>query len=68
MKAIDRTKIYERFKGLWVAIKEEDEETVVGSGKTLKEALEEARKQGYANPIMTRMPLELHTSIGGILL
>jgi hypothetical protein len=60
--AIDWTPIFEKYKGLWVALKE-DEQTVVGSGKTLEEALEEASTNGYDEPIVTRMPHELMTFI-----
>jgi Family of unknown function (DUF5678) len=41
--AKDWSKIYQKYKGLWVALKD-DEETVVGSGATLKEAIEKAKK------------------------
>ena len=41
-----------------------DEKTVVGSGKTAREALEEARQNGYQDPILTRMPEELVTYVG----
>lgn len=61
--AIDWTKIYTRYKGRWVAMKD-DEQTVVGSGKTAREALEQARAQGYPKPILTRMPNKLVTYIG----
>ena len=61
--AIDWTKIYKKYKGLWVALKD-DEKTVVGSGKTAKEALEKAQKMGYENPILTRMPEQLITYVG----
>jgi hypothetical protein len=61
--AIDWTNIYEQYKGLWVALKE-DEQTVVGSGKTLQEALEEASDNGYDEPIVTRMPKDLTYFIG----
>lgn len=61
--AIDWTKIYKKYKGLWVALKK-DEKTVVASGKTAREALSEARKCGYRNPILTYMPKELVTYIG----
>lgn len=53
--AIDWTKIYKKYKGLWVAL-EKDEKTVLASGKTVKEALEKARKTGYKRPIMLRVP------------
>lgn len=61
--AIDWTKIYKRYKGLWVALKA-DEITVVGSGKTAKEAWAQAQERGYKKPILTRMPEELVTYVG----
>jgi predicted RNase H-like HicB family nuclease len=42
--AIDWSKIYKKYKGLWVALKN-DEKTVVASGKTAKEALNTAREK-----------------------
>ena len=61
--ATDWTKLYEKYKGLWVALLE-DEETVVGSGETLHEAVAEAKKKGYDNPIVARMPEELTAYVG----
>lgn len=61
--SIDWEKIYKKYKGLWVAL-EDDETTVVASGKTAKEALQGARKKGRTNPILTRMPEELTTYVG----
>jgi len=61
--AINWSKIYKKYKGRWVALKK-DEETVVGSGKTAKEAWEEAQKKGYKKPILTHMPKELVTYVG----
>jgi hypothetical protein len=61
--AIDWTKIYKKYKGLWVALLD-DEQTVVGSGKTAKEAWEEAKRKGYKRPILTRMPEKLVTYVG----
>lgn len=60
---IDWTKIYKEYRGLWVALLD-DEKTVVGSGKTAKEAWEEALRKGYKKPILTRMPEELVTYVG----
>ncbi len=60
---IEWTKIYRRFKGLWIALGD-DESTVLGSGKTAREALEKARKKGYEKPILTHMPDRLGTYIG----
>lgn len=63
--AINWSTIYEKYKGLWVAL-EDDEETVIASGKTAKEALEKAKETGYPNPILTHMPNELIGYIGKI--
>lgn len=68
MKAIDRTKAFKSYKGLWVGFGD-DEETVVCSGKTLKEALEEGQKKGYPHPIMAFMHPNLDkTLIGAVLI
>ncbi len=61
--SIDWTKIYTQYKGLWVALKD-DEKTVVASGKTAKEALDKATKKGYPEPILTHMPKELVAYVG----
>ena len=55
---IDWTKIYRKYKGLWVALLD-DEKTVVGSGKTLGDALKKADKKGYKKPIVMRVPTEI---------
>jgi len=60
---IDWTKIYRKYKGLWVALLD-DEKTVVGSGKTLGEALKKAAKKGYKNPIVMRVPTEIIPYVG----
>ena len=61
--AIDWTKIYKKYRGLWVALKN-DEKSVVASGKTAKEAWEKAQKRGYKNPVLTQMPEKLVTYVG----
>lgn len=61
--AINWTKIYKKYGGLWVAL-EDDEQTVIASGKTAKEAWEKAQKRGYKKPILTHMPQELITYVG----
>lgn len=63
MAAIDWSKIYKRYKGLWVAL-QSNEKTVVASGKTAKAAWDRAQKKGYAKPILTRMPSKLVTYVG----
>lgn len=63
MPAIDWSKIYKKYKGLWVALAK-DEITVLASGKTAKEAWDKALLKGYKKPIMTRMPERLITYVG----
>lgn len=57
------TKIYLKYKGLWVALKE-DMRSVISSGKTLKEALEKAKEKGYEKPILFRVPTKVVPYIG----
>ncbi|KKQ90162.1 MAG: hypothetical protein UT12_C0001G0030 [Candidatus Curtissbacteria bacterium GW2011_GWC2_38_9] len=61
--AIDWTKIFKKYKGMWVALKD-DEKTVVASGKTAKEAWEKAQKKGFRKPILTRMPAKIIPYVG----
>lgn len=60
---IDLTKIFKKYKGQWVAFKE-DQKTVIGNGKTAKEAYEKALTKGYKSPILARMPNTLADYIG----
>ena len=61
--AIDWTKIYKKYRGLWVALKRDDI-TVVASGKTLREAAEKAKEKGCTEPIMHKVPTELIPYVG----
>ena len=56
-------KIYQHYRGQWVALAQ-DEETVLASGKTAKEALTKAVSSGYKNPVIAFMPKELLTYVG----
>lgn len=60
---INWTNLQKKYKGLWVALKK-DEKTVVASGKTAKEAWNEAQREGYKKPILSRMPEKLVTYVG----
>ena len=69
MKAINMTPIWKKYKGFWVALKHDNKPTVIGSGKTLKEAMDMALSRGYKRPIMEYMsPNLLKLSIGGAFL
>jgi hypothetical protein len=61
--AIDWTKIYKKYKGLWVAL-QADEQTVIASGKTAKQAWKLAKDKGFSQPVITKMPKELVTYVG----
>ncbi|OGY79589.1 MAG: hypothetical protein A3B74_02315 [Candidatus Kerfeldbacteria bacterium RIFCSPHIGHO2_02_FULL_42_14] len=61
--AIDWRKIYDKYKGLWVAL-EDDQVTVIASGETPQEVLTKARKQGRKKPILFRVPLEIMPYVG----
>ncbi len=61
--AIDWTKIYKKYKGLWVALKE-DKKTVVASGKTVKEVMAKSQRKGFSQPILFRVPIKIIPYIG----
>jgi hypothetical protein len=57
MELTDWTKLYDQYNGLWVALSD-DNETVVGSGMTAKEALDQAHSKGFDNAAITYVPKE----------
>ena len=63
-KALDFTKIVKKYKGRWVALTE-DEKKVVSSGKSAKETLEKAKKEGFKNPILFKVPISILPYVGG---
>jgi len=63
MKAINWKNMREKYKGQWVAL-EDDETTVIASGRTMKEAWRKAQEQGHSEPILAFMPRELVSFAG----
>lgn len=61
--AKDWTTIYKKYKGLWVALAS-DEVTVLGFGKTVKEAIMKAKKKSDQPPFLTRVPNNLSSYVG----
>lgn len=62
-KAIDWSRLQEKYKGLWVALAD-DEATVLAVGKTPKEAWNAARAAGHKKPILASFPEEIITYVG----
>lgn len=61
---IDWTNICKKYKGLWVALLD-DQQTVVGSGGSIEKALAQAKKKGHGDPIIMRVPSKVLPYIGG---
>ena len=61
---IDWTNICKKYKGMWVALLD-DQQTVVGSGNSIAKALKGARKKGHTDPIIMRVPTKVLPYIGG---
>lgn len=59
----DWTDIYEKYKGLWVALLE-DLVTVVGSGKTLQEARRQAENDGHRETYAMFVPEKSFDFVG----
>ena len=66
MTTINWSSIYRKYKGLWVALAQ-DEKTVLATAKNAKEAFDKAKKKGYKDPILTKMPQKLVSYIGSAL-
>lgn len=63
MSIIDWSRIYNKYRGLWVALAE-DETTVISSSKNAQVAYKEAQKKGISIPILLNVPEENLPYIG----
>lgn len=63
--AKDWTKLFKEYKGLWVALAE-DEMTVLGTGKTVKAALIAAKNKSNKMPFLTRIPEKIVSYVGSV--
>lgn len=57
MKALDMTPIIKKYSGYFVALSY-DRKKVLGKGHTPEEALEEAKKKGFNDPMLIKIPNE----------
>ncbi len=54
MKAIDLSQVYEKYRGLWVALINDDE--VISADKSVRKVVEKAKKKGYEHPTLFKVP------------
>ena len=59
----DWTEICEKYKGLWVALAD-DEQTVIASGKDVSSTIALSAEKGNDNPILFRVPDEIVDFVG----
>ena len=57
MKVLDMTPIIKKHPGYFIALSD-DRKKILGKSRDPQEALERARKKGYKNPLLTRIPQE----------
>lgn len=57
MKAIDMTPIIKKYPGFFVALSY-DRKKVLGKGHSPEEALKEAKRKGFKDLILTKIPSE----------
>ena len=63
--AKDWTKLVKAYKGLWFALAE-DETTVLGAGKTVRSALDAAKKKSNEMPFLTHVPNKIVSYVGSL--
>ena len=54
MKAIDLSTVYKKYRGLWVALINDTE--VVSADKSVRKVVEDAKKKGYDQPLLFKVP------------
>ncbi len=62
MQIVDLSKVFEPFKGMWVALTDSDQ--VISAHKSAKKVYDEAMKKGYKEPILFKVPLHDLPHIG----
>lgn len=65
IKIKDLSKILEPYSDEWIALSE-NEDRVVGSGKNIQEAIEEAKQEGVDAPVITKVPKEYGNYVLGL--
>lgn len=55
---MDFTKLYQQYKGLWVALSK-DEKKVIAKGKDVKLVVKRSRAQGIDTPYLFKVPTKM---------
>lgn len=63
MSSINWKPLYKEYKGMWVALKD-DEKTVIASNKNISKVLLSAKRKGFEKPILFKVPTQELTYIG----
>lgn len=63
MQTIDWTKTYQKYRGSWVGLKN-DQKTVIASGKTVKEVMQKSQEKGFKEPILFKVPSKIVPFVG----
>ena len=56
MKPRDMTKVYQKYKGKWVAFKSTRSNIVIASGNDLSQVMKTSHKLGIKTPVVTQIP------------
>ena len=48
----------DQYKGEWIALTPDDEERIVGHGKTPQDAIDQAARAGYRVPVLLFIPVQ----------
>jgi hypothetical protein len=64
MRIINRTALAKKHRGKWLALKS-DRRSVIATGTTPTQVWEAARRKGVRKPVITRMPNEVRSFVGG---
>ena len=57
------TPLFKKYKGQWVALKD-DEVTVISHGAVAKKVIDDASRKGFDKPILFKVPSKILTYVG----
>jgi len=63
--SVDFTPLVTQYPGQWVGLLD-DEQTVIASGTTVREVVEQATRKGHPKPTLFRVPTKILPYVGGL--